>query len=123
VPVEEWAIGWRWENHDVNSGLELPDLRQHLVDLETQFDPTVSRDYDSLALVRFALSASDYWAGLALKWPAAGVPAGTLTESSQLSKVSATVRKLSATQPDDYARQSEDERALTGRRRRGSVVR
>jgi hypothetical protein len=58
----------------------LPDLRQHLVDLETQFDPTVARDYDSVALVRFALRSSDYWAGLALKWLAAGVPATALTE-------------------------------------------
>lgn len=45
-----------------------------LVDLESPYDPEAVSDYDPQDLVRFALEASDYWAGLALDWLDQGAP-------------------------------------------------
>jgi hypothetical protein len=39
-----------------------------LVDLESPFDPDRQLAYDPHDLVRFALTASDYWADRALDW-------------------------------------------------------
>jgi hypothetical protein len=52
----------------------------HLVDLESHFDVNAFRPYNPVELVRYALGASDYWAGLALGWLEDGVPAGQLVD-------------------------------------------
>ena len=52
----------------------------HLVDLETEFDPTIRREYDPVELVRYALGTSDYWAELALGWLEQGLPVRGLTQ-------------------------------------------
>lgn len=47
-----------------------------LVDLESDYNPDATRQYDPADLVAFALSypASDYWPSLALGWLEQGVP-------------------------------------------------
>lgn len=73
-------------------GLELPGrapggvtqvqeaMVRHLVDLESEFSPGSSRDYDPAELVRFAMGVSDYWAGLGLRWLEQGLPHGELRQ-------------------------------------------
>ena len=57
------------------------DLTPHLPDLERSFDPEARRDYEPVALVRFALSwPTDHWPGLALDWLDQGVPSTELVE-------------------------------------------
>lgn len=53
---------------------------QYLIDLEKPFDAGASRPYDPVALVRFALTGSTYWAGLALVWLESGAPAKSVIQ-------------------------------------------
>ena len=53
----------------------------HLVDLESDYDVGAARSYDPRDLIRFALTASDYWADLALRWMDQGAPGDGLEES------------------------------------------
>lgn len=50
----------------------------YLVDLESTYESTDKRPYDAVDLVRFALTVSDYWAGLGLGWLEQGVPTSGL---------------------------------------------
>ena len=52
----------------------------HLVALEARFDFIAFRPYDPVELVRYALTASDYWADLALARLEEGVPARQLLD-------------------------------------------
>lgn len=56
------------------------ELLPYLVDLESPYEPDARRAYDPVDLVRFALSISEYWAGLALRWLEQGVPTVALTD-------------------------------------------
>ena len=55
----------------------------YLVDLELAYDAKAHRDYDPVELVRYALSASDYWAELAIRWLEQGFPVRGLKEELQ----------------------------------------
>lgn len=50
----------------------------HLGDLMASFDPELERTYDPVELVRYGLSASDYWVDHALRWLDQGVPVASL---------------------------------------------
>lgn len=50
----------------------------HLVDLEAQFTPAAERSYDPAALVVYAFTVSDYWAGLGLAWLEQGLSPGSV---------------------------------------------
>jgi len=52
----------------------------YVLDLELHFDPKAHRAYDPVELVRYALTISDYWADLALKWLDQGVPTERLKQ-------------------------------------------
>lgn len=51
-----------------------------LVDLESEYTPDATRQYDPADLVAFALSypASDYWPSVVLAWLEQGVPSSGL---------------------------------------------
>lgn len=68
-----------WETRTMSEP-EHPML-QYLVDLEADYDAASSRTYEPRELIRYALSASDYWAGLALCWVDQGAPAGDLEDA------------------------------------------
>jgi hypothetical protein len=53
---------------------ELDPMVRLLVELEQPFDPDRHYDFAPDALVRFALTASDYWADKALDWLTFGCP-------------------------------------------------
>jgi hypothetical protein len=46
----------------------------HLIDLESPFQSEADRAYRPEDLLRYALTASEYWAGLALDWLSHGAP-------------------------------------------------
>lgn len=53
----------------------------YLVDLEAKYDGSVSRPYDPVDLVRYALTTTDYWASLAVAWlETAEIPVGQLRD-------------------------------------------
>jgi hypothetical protein len=52
----------------------------HLTELEGPYDPLRLLAFDPRDLVRFALTASDYWADKALDWIASGVPSSSMRQ-------------------------------------------
>lgn len=53
-------------------------MLKHLVDLELPFESSTTRAYLPEVLIRYALSSSDYWAGLAMDWIDAGAAPAVL---------------------------------------------
>jgi len=47
-------------------------MLKHLVLLEQPYDPSSGPDLDANSLISYALTCSDYWAGLAVDWLIAG---------------------------------------------------
>jgi hypothetical protein len=70
----------------------------YLVDLDSRFEAAGPRDYDPVELVRYALSASDYWADLGIRWLEEGVPARSCWRNFEWWSGSNIVRSGSGTE-------------------------
>lgn len=65
--LERW-LAKHWDEQG-DDGLEVEHpMLPYLVDLETKYDRSISRPYDPVDLVRYALTTTDYWARLAVAW-------------------------------------------------------
>ncbi len=79
--LERW-FARHWEASPV---ADAPAVAQHpmlpyLVDLETKFDAEARRPYDPADLIRYALTTTAYWAGLAIGWlETTEIPVGSLS--------------------------------------------
>ena len=78
--LERWlSTNWGDLPGDSSSAEVEHPMLPYLVDLETRYENSISRPYNPVELVRYALTTTDYWARLAVAWlETTEIPAGEL---------------------------------------------